>query len=185
MVGVISLTLPALTACDGDSNAAPPPTPTVSPQPTATPSTPPPDPRKTAEAGAIAGLRRWDAEIFRMEASGGVDVSMLPAISVGTQLTLDRSRARQIRALKIRATKAAKIISVSVSKVGPPNATGLITRVSLKACVDVTTAVAVDASGKSVVPKNRPPRQVDTADMQLVGQTWKVAMHTNEEARSC
>jgi len=177
-------TFPLVASCDGDPEATPS-TSVTSTTPTPSPaSSSPADPKQVASDGAIAGYKHWVAEVYRMQASGGRDVSMLPAVSAGTQLNLDRSQARQLAREGVRAQSPAKILWARAAKTeaGP---SGSITVVSITACEDVSVARWVDAKGHSAVVKGRPPRLIDTARMSLIGTVWKAALVTNKQATSC
>jgi len=184
LLGAGILALPLLASCDGDQEATPstPAGLTVSPSPTAVSS--PADPKQVAAAGAVAGYKRWVAGIYRMQASGGKNVSMLPAISVGTQLVLDRSQARQLGQESVHAQTPARVLWARAVTSGA-GAGGTIVHITVTACQDVSVARWVDANGHSAVIAGRPPRLVDTAEMRLVGATWKAALVTNKQAKSC
>jgi hypothetical protein len=178
-------TFPLVASCDGDPEATPS-TSVTSTTPTPSPaSSSPADPKQVASDGAIAGYKRWDAGMFRMRQSGGHDTSMLTNIAIGNELALDRSEASQVRRRKVHAVRNATILSVRAMTFGGADAHGVITSVTLSACVDVTHALSVDASGRSVVAEGRPPRQIDSARMQLVDGTWKASLVTNRVATAC
>lgn len=183
--GLACVTLPLLASCDEVSGVAPPPSPSVTSMPPPASNTPSPDPAHVAAAGAIAGFRHWDATIFQMRASGGTKTSMLASTATGIQLDIDRAHAKQLRLRGVRAIHNATILSVKASRFSAVDSRGVIGEVTLTACIDVTRALAVDKSGKSVVAKGRLPRLIDTARMRLVGTTWKAAFITNKGARTC
>ncbi|MEU4607562.1 hypothetical protein AB0F43_31645 [Kribbella sp. NPDC023972] len=193
--GVLTLALASivLVGCNGDK-ATPTPAPSSTPisNTTSTPSSPSPTPSaspdQVAIAGATDGYKRWVAVQNEVGKSSGASATpaKLASVATGSQLTQDQWMANVYYKQKgRRLITPSTILSIKPTSVGVPNASGVITSITLAVCEDVRKAAGVDKTGKSLVSPNRLPYLNDTVAMSLIGGTWKVKEFSNKPGRSC
>jgi len=186
MAVALAVAVTCVTSCDGDEAIV---APTVSPSsPTTTSGSPTrsvtsTDPtRATAEAGAVAGYRRYIQVIDAMTASGGTKVGDIAKATTGIELNATLNQAASYRGQKIRTIGSTVIVWARPASVGKP-INGVITKVTVRACYDTSGAKAVDASGKNVQVPGTPKRWLDDREMWLVGGVWKAYNGRNRGAK--
>jgi hypothetical protein len=177
--------LVALTACQGSPdagqpNTAPPPS-TSSPTPSS-PATPT-DSSAAQAAAAQAGYRAYIAAKVATAASGGTDVTGLSKVATGVMLKTELNQAATYKARRWHAIGQIEVVWTKPIKIGAPAASGQITEVAVRACLDASKVTAVDAQGKSVKESGTPTRWLDDMQMHFDGNAWKASKGMNQAAK--
>jgi len=177
----------AVTACDSaaDKGNTPPPITPTSQTTSPTPSTTPTDPAQAAVAGAKAGYRRFIAAVDTTAASGGRSIEGLSKVATGTMLASELNQAATFRGRKWHSVGKQQVIWTKAQKVGTPNAKGVVSEVTVQACLDTSRATAVDASGKSIKAPGTPTRWIDDMTMRQVDGAWKAERAESRVGAKC
>ena len=140
-----------------------------------------------AIAGATAGYRRWRSVQDSAALSGGADapVARLASVAAGKQLDTDKFiAATYYKARGRKMIRPGAIVSIKPLSLGTPNANGLVTKVTLTVCRDVSKAL-IQQNGRSTSVADGPSHLVDTATMTLVDGTWKTTDLSNKPTEGC
>ncbi|WP_344154081.1 hypothetical protein [Kribbella yunnanensis] len=117
-----------------------------------------------------------------MTSSGGVDTRDLPAVAADVELAVSQNQAETYRGRKIKSVGSLKVVWAKPSAIGKPVG-GHIVTASVEACIDASGVDAIDSTGKSVRKPGTPARWIDTRQLKLFGEQWKVVKGKNEAAK--
>lgn len=154
--------LAAMAACGSDSDAEPAPTPTsseVSPT-SAAPSTPG-TPEESAASAAEVAVGDYYALTDLLLQDDAVSLDRLKEVAISTQLSAQKNFLTTERAAGTQQRGDTKIAETKVQSVSLDNSdpkAGRVPSVTIDVCWDVSAVDVVDASGKSMVPADRPDR---------------------------
>ncbi|MCB0992997.1 MAG: hypothetical protein KDB16_18610 [Acidimicrobiales bacterium] len=166
--------LAAMAACGSDSDAEPAPTPTsseVSPT-SAAPSTPG-TPEESAASAAEVAVGDYYALTDLLLQDDAVSLDRLKEVAISTQLSAQKNFLMTERAAGTQQRGDTKIAETKVQSVSLDNSdpkAGRVPSVTIDVCWDVSAVDVVDASGKSMVPADRPDR--GWTRLTVANYTW-------------
>lgn len=156
------LLLAVVTACGSSSKADP--TPTPSPSVTETVDSPSPSatsPEESASATAIKVVANYYAVTDHLLQDSSLDLKQLESVAISAQLSALQKFLSTQRDGGFRQTGDTQVVETKVQSVSLDNSdpkTGRVPSVSIDVCLDVSATDFLNASGKSVVPAERPER---------------------------
>ncbi|MGW6200965.1 hypothetical protein ACWF0M_32790 [Kribbella sp. NPDC055110] len=103
----------------------------------------------------------------------------------GVMLAAELNQAEIFRGKKWHSVGTQQVIWIKPLTIGKPDAHGQITNLILTACVDSTTAVAVDAKGKSVKLPGTPNQTIDEMRMRRTQGAWRADFAQSRKAATC
>ena len=168
--------LAAMAACGSDSDAEPAPTPTsseVSPT-SAAPSTPG-TPEESAASAAEVAVGDYYALTDLLLQDDAVSLDRLKEVAISTQLSAQKNFLMTERAAGTQQRGDTKIAETKVQSVSLDNSdpkAGRVPSVTIDVCWDVSAVDVVDASGKSMVPADRPDR--GWTRLTVANYTWDI-----------
>ena len=118
----------------------------------------------------------------------------LHAVAVAPEFAVAASEIGQFRRQGYRQIGRARLASASVTDVdaggsSTPSSSAAQSTMHVTACIDVSQVDAVDSTGKSVVPPDRPRYLIERLTVVKIEQSsdasWRVSEAPNRQAQSC
>ena len=166
--------LAAMAACGSDSDADPAPEPTAS---ASSPSSAPPSsagsPEHSAATAAVVAGGDYYALTDLLLQDDAVSLDRLEEVAISTQLSAQKNFLTTERAAGTQQRGDTKIVETKVQSVNLDNSdpkAGRVPSVTIDVCWDVSEVDVVDASGKSMVPADRPDR--GWTRLTVANYTW-------------
>ncbi|WP_324276933.1 hypothetical protein [Blastococcus brunescens] len=188
----------ALTAsgCSSSSESGPSSSPTSGTSTTGTPIPSPtaPSPVEEAQAAAVELVPEYLRTIDDLYLDPSLPLDGIYQVAVAPEATAQATAIGKFRSQGYRQTGRSQLVTASAASVDLSNSPAaspspVFPTVVVTACVDVSQVDAVDATGQSIVPPDRPrylvqqltvvnPNYPDTS-------SWRVREAPNRQAQSC
>jgi hypothetical protein len=161
---------------------------TSSPQPTT------PSPTQEAQAQAVAFVPTYLQKIDDLYLDPSRSLDEIYQVAVAPDATTEATAIGKFRGQGYRQTGRVQLVSASAVSVDLSNSPAaspspVFPTVVVTACVDVSQVGAVDATGQSIVPADRPRYLIE--QLSLVNPhypdptSWRVSEASNRQAQSC
>ena len=166
--------LAAMAACGSDSDADPAPEPTASASsPSSAPTSSAGSPEHSAATAAEVAVGDYYALTDLLLQDDAVSLDRLEEVAISTQLSAQKNFLTTERAAGTQQRGDTKIVETKVQSVNLDNSdpkAGRVPSVTIDVCWDVSEVDVVDASGKSMVPADRPDR--GWTRLTVANYTW-------------
>lgn len=160
-VATAVILLAAVAACGSDPDSDP----STNPPSSSSPSDPAPSKSDTPEDAAASAAESVVVDYYaltdRLLQDGSVSLHRLDKVAISTQLSAQKSFLTTEREAGTQQRGDTKVVETKVQSVSLDNSdpqAGRVPSVTIDVCWDVSDVDVLDASGKSMVPADRPDR---------------------------
>ena len=178
-------------SADGSSTSSASET-SAAPSSSAAPTTA--NPSQVAESQAVAFVPTYVGAIDDLYLDPSRALDDIYQVAVAPDAVAEATAIGKFRAQSYRQTGRVQLVSASADSVDLTNSPAaspspVLPSVAVTACLDVSQVDAVDATGQSIVPADRPQYLVEQLTMVNPHypdpSSWRVSTASNRQARSC
>lgn len=190
---LLALTASGCSSSSDPGSSSSPTSETSTPQ-TSTPSPTTSSPAEEAQAAAVELVPEYLRTIDDLYLDPSLPLDGIYQVAVAPEATAQATAIGKFRSQGYRQTGRSQLVTASAASVDLSNSTAaspspVFPTVVVTACVDVSQVDAVDATGQSIVPPDRPRYLVQ--QLTVVNpdypdtSSWRVSEAPNRQAASC